>query len=138
MAVFKSRVQPRSEAFASNRADMLALVERLRELEARAEAVSDRRRDTFARRGQLPPRERLARLLDPGMPFLRLYSLTNYLVQDPNPDTSVPGGSVILGIGFVRGVRCMIWVDDSGIRAGTATRYGWAASRSVTSCRCCI
>ena len=131
MALFKSRVQPRSEAFAANRADMLALVERLRELEGRAEAVSDRRRETFARRGQLPPRERLARVLDPGMPFLRLYSLTNYLVQDPDPDTSVPGGSVILGIGFVQGVRCMIWVDDSGIRAGTATRYGWAASRSA-------
>jgi geranyl-CoA carboxylase beta subunit len=131
MPVFKSRINPESSGFAQNRADMLALIDELRELEGRAVAASDRRRATFERRGQLPPQERLARLLDPGMPFLRLHSLTNFLVQDPDPKTSIPGGSVILGIGFVSGVRCMIWVDDSGIRAGTATRSGWAASRNA-------
>ncbi len=128
MPVFKSRVDTASEAYASNRADMLALVDELRSLEGRAVAASDRRAATFAARGQLPPRERLARLLDPGMPFLRLHTLTNYLLEDENPETSLPGGSVILGIGFIRGVRCMIWADDSGIRAGAATRGGWLAA----------
>ena len=56
------------------------------------------------------------------MPFLRLHTLANYLVDDPNPETSVPGASLLCGIGFVRGVRCMIWADDSGIRAGSVTR----------------
>jgi geranyl-CoA carboxylase beta subunit len=107
---------------------MLALVDTLRALEQRAVAASNRRAATFEARGQLPPRERLARLLDPGMPFLRLHTLSNYLLEDDNPDTSVPGGSAILGIGFVRGVRCMIWADDSGIRAGAATRGGWLAA----------
>lgn len=128
MPVFKSRVDAASEAFASNRRDMLSLIDALRDLENRAVTASSRRAATFAARGQLPPRERLARLLDPGMPFLRLHTLTNYLLEDDNPDTSVPGGSVILGIGFVRGVRCMIWADDSGIRAGAATRGGWLAA----------
>jgi len=128
MAVFRTRVDTTSENYAANRADMLALIDELRSLEARAADASNRRAATFAARGQLPPRERLARLLDPGMPFLRLHTLSNYLLEDENPDSSVPGGSVILGIGFIRGVRCMIWTDDSGIRAGAATRGGWMAA----------
>lgn len=128
MAIFKTRVDTASETFAANRADMLELVDELRSLENRAAEASNRRASTFAARGQLPPRERLARLLDPGMPFLRLHSISNYLLEDENPETSVPGGSVILGIGFIRGVRCMIWTDDSGIRAGAATRGGWMAA----------
>ncbi len=118
MTAFRSNVRPASEEFAANRAAMLALVAQLRELEARAEQLSERRRPRFEERGQLTPRERLARLLDPGMPFLAMHTMANYLVDDPDPATSVPGASIIVGIGFVAGVRCAIWVDDSGIRAG--------------------
>ncbi len=121
MTVFQSKVNVKSEAFIANRADMLALVERLRGLEARAEALSEKRRSRFEERGQLTPRERVARLLDPGMPFVELYNMANYLVEDPNPDTSVPGASTITGVGFVGGVRCMIMADDSGINAGAMT-----------------
>ena len=128
MPVFKSRVATSSETFTRNREEMLALIAELRALEDRAVAASNRRRATFEKRGQIPPHERVARLLDPGMPFLRLHTLSNYLLEDPNPETSIPGGSVILGIGFVRGVRCMVWADDSGIRAGAATRGGWLAA----------
>ena len=131
MSVFKSRINTASEVFAKQRDQMLDLVDELRSLEDRAVAASNRRRKTFETRGQIPPHERVARLLDPGMPFLRLHTLTNYLLQDPDPDTSIPGGSVILGIGFVSGVRCMVWADDSGIRAGAATRGGWQASLSA-------
>ncbi|MGB0843724.1 MAG: acyl-CoA carboxylase subunit beta, partial [Alphaproteobacteria bacterium] len=72
-------------------------------------------------RNQLSPNERLERLLDPGMPFLRLHSVANYLVEDENPETSVAGASMIVGIGFVKGVRCVVWSDDSGIKAGAMT-----------------
>jgi geranyl-CoA carboxylase beta subunit len=118
MTVFDTRVLPQSEEFIANRAEMLALVDDLRGLEARADALSERRRARFAERGQITPRDRLARLLDPGMPFLRLHSLAGYLADTDDPDTSVPGSSVICGIGFVAGTRVMVWVDDSGIRAG--------------------
>ncbi len=118
MAVFQSRLDPQSAAFLSNRADMLALVGELREIESRAAALSEKRRPVFEKRGQLTPRERLARLLDPGMPFLEIYNLANYLVDDTDPKTSIPGASTLVGIGFVSGVRCMVMVDDSGISAG--------------------
>ena len=131
MAVFTSRITPNDAAFKQNRSEMLALVERLRSVEARAVEASNRRRPTFEKRGQLPPHERLQRLLDPGMPFLRLHSLANYLWEDPDPETSLPGGSVILGIGFIAGVRCMIWGDDSGIRAGAGTTGGLRACLNI-------
>jgi geranyl-CoA carboxylase beta subunit len=118
MAAFQSRVDPQSTAFQSHREDMLELVSELREIESRAAALSEKRREVFERRGQLTPRERLARLLDPGMPFLELYNLANYLVDDPDPGTSIPGASALVGIGFVSGVRCMVMVADSGISAG--------------------
>ena len=73
MPVFKSRVATSSETFTRNREEMLALIAELRALEDRAVAASNRRRATFEKRGQIPPHERVARLLDPGMPFLRLH-----------------------------------------------------------------
>lgn len=121
MTPFETTVDRQSEAFARRRDEMIALVARLREVEARAPALSERRRARFEERGQLPPRERLERLLDPGMPFLPLYPLANYLVESDDPATSVPGASVIAGIGFVSGARCMVVVDDSGINAGAIT-----------------
>lgn len=119
---FQSKADPAAESFERNRAEMTALVEQLRALEARAVETSNRRQPTFQKRGQLTPNERLVRLLDPGLPFLRLHSLANYLVEDDNPDTSIPGANVIAGIGFIKGVRCLVWVDDSGVKAGSITR----------------
>ena len=121
MTVFQSRVNREADAFAQNRADMLALVDKMRGLEARAAAKSEERRAVFDKRGQLSPRERLSALLDPGMPFLELYNMASFLVDDPDPDTTIPGASVLIGIGFVSGVRCLVFVDDSGINAGAST-----------------
>jgi len=122
MPEFHTKLDTGSEAFAQNRADMLARIEEWHGLSARAEALSEKRRSRFEERGQLTPRERVHRLLDPGMPFVELYGMANFLVEDPDPETSIPGASLICGIGFVEGVRCMIVADDSGIDAGAATR----------------
>ena len=121
MTQYRSRIDPGSDSFVANREEMLALVKKLRDLERRAHDLSERRRPVFEERGQLTPRERLSGLLDPGLPFLELYNMANYLVDDQGPDSSVPGASMICGIGFVSGVRCMVFVDDSGINAGAST-----------------
>lgn len=115
---FVGRIAPDSPAFAENRKDMLGKIDALRALEARPAAVSEQRRERMNARGQITPRERLARLLDPGMPFLQLHSLAGYMVDGDDPETSMPGASVIVGIGFVEGARCLVWVDDAGIKAG--------------------
>jgi len=121
MSVFKSRVSRTTPSYDQNRREMLALVDKLRALEGRAIIASARRNETFAQRGQTPPHERVSRLLDPGLPFLRLHTLSNFLVEDDDWDTSVPGASIIAGIGYVSGVRCLVWCDDSGINAGALT-----------------
>ncbi len=121
MVAVTSQIDQSTESYKTNRESMLEFVERLRSLEARAQEASGKRRATFEKRGQLLPNERLNRLLDPGMPFLRLHTLANFGVDDPDQETSIPGASLIVGIGFVGGVRCMIWVDDSGISAGAMT-----------------
>lgn len=128
---FDSRVRRESAEFSRNRADMLALVEQMHLLEARAADLSERRRDRMQARGQITPRDRLAALLDPGLPFLRMHALAGYLVDSDDPETSVPGASLIAGIGFVSGVRCVIVVDDSGIKAGAMVEMTAAAFLSA-------
>lgn len=121
MSVFRSRIDVRSESFARNREEMLSLVARLAELNARGRHKSEQRKPRFVERGQLTPRERLSRLLDPGMPFLSIGNLAGYLLDTADEAKSMPGGNAIAGIGFVRGVRCMVVVNDSGIQAGALT-----------------
>ena len=58
-------------------AAMLSLVDELHDLSARAATLSEKRRPRFSERGQLTPRDRLARLLDSGMPFLELFPFAN-------------------------------------------------------------
>jgi len=124
MTVFNSKIHPGSDTFAKNRAEMLAHIEHLQQLNARGGMISEKRKPRFEARGQLTPRERLARLLDPGMPFLAIGNIAGYLLDNSDPEKSIPGGTVIAGIGFISGVRCMVVVDDSGIQAGSLTTAG--------------
>jgi len=123
MTQFHSHVNTGAEGFANNHRDMSALVDRLQEVCQRSARLSDKSLPRFERRGQLLPRERLSRVLDPGMPFLELHNVAGYLTDTDDPDTSIPGCNSISGIGFINGVRTMMFVDDSGINAGAMTMF---------------
>ncbi|WP_409433571.1 acyl-CoA carboxylase subunit beta [Litorimonas sp. RW-G-Af-16] len=124
MAVFTSRIQTTSDSFAQNRADMLALIDKLEALNARAPALSAAKKARFDKRGQLLPRERLARVLDAGMPYLEIGNLAGYLLDTDDETRSIPGGTIMAGIGFINGTRVVIVTDDSGIKAGSLTTAG--------------
>ena len=124
MTVFNSKINPNSDSFRKNRGEMLELIAKLQELNARGAMISEKRKPRFESRGQLTPRERLSRLLDPGMPFLSIGNLAGYLLDTNDPDKSIPGSTIIAGIGFIAGVRCVVVVDDSGIMAGSLTQPG--------------
>ena len=124
MAVFASKINTSSETYLRQRAEMLELVDKLNELNSRGRAISEKRKPRCDKRGQLTPRERLARLLDPGMPFLEIGNLAGYKLDTKDEAKSIPGGTVISGIGFISGVRCCVVVDDSGILAGSLTLAG--------------
>ncbi len=113
-----------ADSRAAQRSYTLALIERWRALEARTRAASARAAPLFAKRGQLLPRERVARLLDPGLPFLELSTMAGWLLDSDDAEKSVPGGGVIAGIGVVSGVRVMILADDAGIDAGALQPMG--------------
>jgi len=61
MAILESTIAPGSDAYKANREGMLALISRMRALEERTRAASGAAKDRFHRRGQLLPRERVAR-----------------------------------------------------------------------------
>lgn len=124
MSRFDSKIDRNSAGFAKNRSDMLKLIDKLTELNARAPALSASKKARFDKRGQLLPRERLTRLLDPGLPYLEIGNIAGYLLDTPQEDQSIAGSSIMAGIGFVNGIRSVIVTDDSGIKAGALTAAG--------------
>lgn len=103
---------------------MLVRLRELRALEQRAVDRSAEARPVFDKRGQLLPRERVGLLLDPGEPFLPLCTLAGYQQDTRDAASSIPGGGMVGGIGFVRDTRCMVVASDSGIDAGAIQPMG--------------
>ncbi len=119
--MFESKLNTHTDSFRINTEENKALLGKMEMLLDRAAQKSEQRRAVFKERNQLSPRERLGALIDPGFPFLELFNMAGYCVDDPNPETSIPGSSLIGGIGYVSGVKCLVYVDDSGINAGATT-----------------
>src|SRR5690606_5391877 len=124
MAVIESRIDPADESFQRNREAMLALIDEFRALEQRVRDMSNARKERFAERGQLLPRERVALLLDKGSPWLELSTLAGLGMHDDDGKREVLGGGGIVGIGYVSGVRCLIKASDSAIKGGTVAPMG--------------
>jgi geranyl-CoA carboxylase beta subunit len=124
MPAIQSKIDTSSAAFQGNRKRMLELIAQLRSLEERTRRKSEGAKPLFDKRGQLLPRERIARLLDAGAPWLELSSLAGYCLDNPDPEKSVPGGGMVAGIGYVAGVRAMVVASDSGIDAGAIQHMG--------------
>jgi geranyl-CoA carboxylase beta subunit len=115
---------PASPAFAANREAWLKLIADFRALEQRVRDASAKAKPVFDRRGQLLPRERVARALDAGSPFLELATVAGWCMDNPDPAKTMPGGGLVAGIGYVSGVRCMVAASDSGIDAGAIQPMG--------------
>ena len=124
MPRIESTLDPGSAACAANRAAWLQLIADFRAVEARTRAASEKARPVFDKRGALLPRERVARALDPGAPFLELASVAGWCQDQPDPALTIPGGGMIAGIGYVSGVRCMLMASDAGIEAGAIQPRG--------------
>ncbi|HJM90742.1 MAG: carboxyl transferase domain-containing protein [Alphaproteobacteria bacterium] len=119
-----SAIDPKDVAFQDNRADMLAQIHGLRQLEGMIRARSEKSRERFIARNQLLPRDRLQLLLDRGAPWLELSTTAGYKTYDDDGGENISGTRLITGIGMVAGVRCVVIVDDSGILAGAIHTHG--------------
>ncbi|MFW6080628.1 MAG: acyl-CoA carboxylase subunit beta [Desulfosalsimonas sp.] len=123
MPVFQSKINPQSEEFRQNAEHMEAGVQEVRDIEQRVLETAEAKIPKYRKRGYISPRERLNLLLDPGAPFLELYSLAGYM-QGNDTDGSAAGGTCIGGIGYVEGTRCSVYVDDFLTKGGSITRFG--------------
>ena len=121
MPALETKLNARSADFQANAAAMRAVVDDLRAQVARAaEGGGEAARAKHVARGKLPPRERVAMLLDPGTPFLELSPLAAMgMYPDRDGSDSAPCAGVIAGIGRVSGVDCMIVCNDATVKGGT-------------------
>ena len=114
--IIKSTLKPRSEEFRANAERMQALVSDLREKVALVSQGGEQSaRDKHTGRGKMLPRERVARLLDPGSPFLEIGQLAAWGMYTGD----VHSASIICGIGRVAGRECVIVANDATIKGGT-------------------
>jgi len=124
MPRIESSLNHGAAASIANRTAWLKLIADFRTVEARTRAASEKARPVFEKRGALLPRERVARALDPGAPFLELATFAGWCQDQPDPELTIPGGGMIGGIGYVSGVRCMLMASDAGIDAGAIQPKG--------------
>ncbi|WP_402462324.1 carboxyl transferase domain-containing protein [Isoptericola aurantiacus] len=121
MSTLTSAVDPATDAARANADAQRALAATLRERTAAAAAGGpERARDKHVARGKLLPRDRVARLLDEGSPFLEISPLAAYGVDDAgNGPGEWPGAGVVAGIGLVAGRQVMVVCNDPTVKGGT-------------------
>jgi len=124
MPALASLVDPAAVAFAANAARMGERLAEVRALEQKVRDESASKREKFEKRGQLLPRERVARLLDRGGDFIEFAALAGLGMHDDDGSASVLGGGSIAGIGMVAGKRCVVFASDSAIKGGTVPPMG--------------
>ncbi len=124
MPALRTALNTKSESYRAAVARMTERLEQVRALEKLARDGSESKRDKFEKRGQLLPRERVARLLDRDSPFLEISTLAGLGMHDDDGKKSVLGGGTIIGIGHVAGKRCLVTASDSALKGGTISPMG--------------
>jgi len=113
-----SRLDARSEQYAANRTQVLAMLAEIdRLLDLAAAGGGPKAHARLAERGKLPVRERIALVLDPDSPFLEISALAAY-----DSDYTIGGGCVV-GIGVIAGVECVVFAFDPSVLGGAMTPY---------------
>jgi 3-methylcrotonyl-CoA carboxylase beta subunit len=111
-----TRIHPSDPEFRANAAHMERLAGELRAARVRAAAGGpEENRQRHTGRGKLLVRDRLARLLDPGTPFLELSPLaaTGCYADE------APGAGIVTGIGRIAGRECVVVANDATVKGGT-------------------
>ncbi len=107
---------PGSEQAAANRAAHLEALAVASEAAALAAAGGgEKARERHVSRGKMPPRERVANLLDPGSPFLEIGATAAHGLYGGD----APCAGLITGIGRVMGQDVMVVCNDATVKGGT-------------------
>jgi 3-methylcrotonyl-CoA carboxylase beta subunit len=111
-----SALFPASDAFRANRAAHEAALAEVAEAAALAAAGGGAAAVArHAARGKMPPRERVANLLDAGAPFLEIGATAAHGMYDGD----APGAGLIAGVGRIHGHDVVVICNDATVKGGT-------------------
>ena len=114
--VLETAVDPGDPEFSAKRDWMQSIVEELRERQSQVRAGGGPALvERHHSRGKLLARERVERLLDPGMPFLELSLFAAWEMYNGD----APGAGIVTGIGRVCDREVMIVANDATVKGGT-------------------
>lgn len=112
----QSKAIPASDEFKANRAGHLEALRMVEEAAAQAAAGGgEAEQERHVSRGKMPPRERVANLLDPASPFLEVGATAAHGLYDG----AAPCAGVIAGVGRVQGRDVMVVCNDATVKGGT-------------------
>lgn len=115
MAKLQTAPRPDDSADSANAEAWRAALRELAERRAAAaEGGSVKSRERHVARGKLLARERVARLIDPGSPFLEVGALAAFGMYEGD----VHGAGLITGVGRVEGREVMVVANDPTIKGG--------------------
>lgn len=116
MSKIISRLDPRSDSFLHNAAQLKAQTADIRALAAKiAQGGGEAAMAKHKARGKLPVRERIALLCDEGTPFLEVGQFAAHEVYDDY----LPAAGAVAGVGVVAGKQCLIVANDATVKGGT-------------------
>ena len=116
--ILKSNIDQNSSQFQENKEVMLNKLEFLDGLLDQVELGGGKHHhERLAKRGKMPVRERVMKVLDPDTPFLEISPFAAY-----GTDYTV-GGGCVSGVGVIAGVECVVFANDPSVKAGAMTVY---------------
>ena len=116
--ILKSNIDQNSSQFQENKEVMLDKLKFLDGLLDQVELGGGKHHhERLAKRGKMPVRERVMKVLDPDTPFLEISPFAAY-----GTDYTV-GGGCVSGVGVVAGVECVVFANDPSVKAGAMTVY---------------
>ena len=116
MVALDTQIDPADATFGTNRDRMQQLVAELRERIAHArDGGGAKYLERSREQGKLPVRERIARLLDVGSPWLECSPLAAFGMYDDD----APGAGIVTGIGRVANREVMLVANDATVKGGT-------------------
>ena len=116
MEPLETHLDTSSADFSANAERMRGLVEELnRRLETARQGGGAKYLARHKEQGKMPPRERIAALLDPDTPFLEL----SPLAANGMYDDEAPAAGIITGIGRIHQRECLIIANDATVKGGT-------------------
>ena len=128
--ILKSNIDQNSSEFQKNKEVMLDKLKFLDGLLDQVELGGGKHHhERLAKRGKMPVRERVMKVLDPDTPFLEISPFAAY-----GTDYTV-GGGCVSGVGVIAGVECVVFANDPSVKAGAMTVYvgeKWARAIEIS------